>query len=202
MRITSDPRSTGGITDCRGNVTNVGRDASTPASYAGRVSDLDPELINNVTWRIPNALTIVGSRAGDKRNAMTTSWVTQVAMAPVLIGVSVESGAVTARLIRDGGTFTVNLWNAEQSRALVKYAKPADVVDGTIKGLAVHDAPGGAPIFDDAVAWLDCALRHTVELGSHVLFVGEVTDLEMRDAEAKVASMYDTRMRYGGVARR
>lgn len=171
-------------------------------SYAGRVSDLDPELINNVTWRIPNALTIVGSRAGDRRNAMTTSWVTQVAMAPVLIGVSVEAGAVTAGLIRDGGTFTVNLWNADNSRAMVKYAKPADVIDGAIKGLAVRDAPGGAPIFDDAIGWLDCALRHTVELGSHVFFVGEVTALELRDPEAKVASMFDTRMRYGGVARR
>ena len=34
---------------------------------------LTDELLNTVTWKIPNALALVGSRAGDQRNAMTTS---------------------------------------------------------------------------------------------------------------------------------
>lgn len=163
---------------------------------------LDPELINNVTWRIPNALVIIGSRAGDQRNAMTASWVSQVAMEPVLIAVSVQAEAVTARLIRAGGSFTVNLWNAGDARVMVKFAKPADVVDGTIKGRPVHNAPSGAPVFDEAVAWMDCEVRVTRELGSHVLFIGEVTALDQRDRDAEVASMAHTRMKYGGVARR
>ena len=41
---------------------------------------LDDELTNRVTWKIPNALALVGSRAGDERNAMTTSWISQLAM--------------------------------------------------------------------------------------------------------------------------
>lgn len=166
------------------------------------MADLDPELVNTVTWRIPNALVVIGSRVGDERNAMTASWVSQVAMEPVLVAVSVQAEAVTARLIRAGGTFTVNLWDASDARVMVKFAKPADVVDGAIKGRPVHDAPGGAPVFDEAVAWLDCEVRHTVELGSHVLFVGELTALAERDAAAEVASMAHTRMKYGGVARR
>ena len=165
------------------------------------MGDLDTQLINNVTWRIPNALVIIGSRHGDERNAMTASWVSQVAMEPVLIGVSVLAEAVTARLIRGGGSFSVNLWPADDARATVKFAKPADVVDGTIKGRPVHDAPSGVPIFDDAVAWMDCAVRHTVELGSHVLYVGEITALDQRDTETEVASMAHTRMKYGGVLR-
>lgn len=133
---------------------------------------------------------------------MTTSWVSQLSMEPVCIGVSVEAEAVTARLIREGGSFTVNLWNAEDSRALVKYAKPADVVDGAIRGRDVHDAPSGAPVFDDAIAWMDCTVRHEFPLGSHVVFVGEVGALDLVDPDARAASMFDTRMRYGGVARR
>ncbi len=145
---------------------------------------------------------VIGSRAGDQRNAMTASWVSQVAMEPVLIGVSVQADAVTARLIRDGGSFTVNLWDAADARSMVKFAKPADVVDGAIKGRAVTDAPSGAPVFDDAIAWLDCEVRAAHDLGSHVLFIGELTALAERDAEVEVASMAHTRMKYGGVARR
>ncbi len=161
----------------------------------------DAELINNVAWRIPNSLVVIGSAAKGRRNAMTASWVTQLAMEPVLVGVSVETGAVTEALIREGGSFSVNLWRTDDARLLVKFAKPADVVDGAIKGRPVGDAPSGVPIFDEAIAWLDCAVRHAMELGSHVLFIGEVTALDLRDPDAEVASMKDTRMKYGGVAR-
>jgi flavin reductase (DIM6/NTAB) family NADH-FMN oxidoreductase RutF len=162
---------------------------------------LDDELINRVTWKIPNALTLVGSRAGDERNAMTTSWVTQLAMEPVLIGVGVDNKAVTRRLIADGGSFSVNLWDAEDTRVFVKFSKPAAYADGALNGRPVRDGATGAPIFDEAVAWLDCAVRHTLDLGSHTLFVGEVVDAAIGDDAKRAASMADTRMKYGGVKR-
>src|SRR5436305_1874582 len=84
--------------------------------------DLADELLNRVTWKIPNALVLIGSRARDERNAMTTSWVTQLAQEPVLIGVGVDNDAVTRRLIADGGAFTVNLWNSEDTKVFVKFS--------------------------------------------------------------------------------
>ena len=53
--------------------------------------ELTAELTNKVTWRIPNALALVGSRHGTEWNAMTTSWITQVAQEPVLVGVGVDN---------------------------------------------------------------------------------------------------------------
>ena len=160
------------------------------------------ELLNRVTWKIPNALALVGSRAGDERNAMTTSWITQLSMEPVLIGVGVDNSAVTHRLIRDGGSFTVNLWNAEDTRPFVKFSKPA-VDDGdTLNGRPVRSATTGAPVFDEAIAWMDCVVRHRLDLGTHTFFVGEVVDAAIRDDGARPATMSDTRMKYGGVKRR
>ena len=48
-------------------------------------------------------LCLIGSRDGEEGNAMTQSWVTQVAMEPVLLAIAVDASAVTNRLIRDGG---------------------------------------------------------------------------------------------------
>lgn len=163
---------------------------------------MEPELVNRVAWMIPNALVLIGTRAGDQRNAMSASWVSQVAMEPVLFAVSVEHDAVTTRLIREGGSFTINLWDATDASTMARFAKPTDVVDGAMKKRPVADAPSGPPVFDEAVAWLDCELRHDHPLGSHVLFVGELTDLALRDDTVEVASMKNTRMKYGGVARR
>jgi len=107
---------------------------------------LDDELVNRVTWKIPNALALVGSRAGDERNAMTTSWITQLSMRPVLIGVSVDNKAVTHRLISEGGSFTVNLWDAEDTRPFVKFSKPAryDPERSTLNDRPVRDGVTGA----------------------------------------------------------
>jgi len=162
---------------------------------------LDDELINKVTWKIPNALALVGSRAGDEWNAMTTSWITQLSMEPVLIGIGVDNTAVTHRLISDGGSFTVNLWSADDTRVFVKFSKPAKFEEMTLNGRAVSEGVTGAPVFDEAIAYVECEVRHTYELGSHTLFIGEVIDAGLRDADARSASMSDTRMKYGGVKR-
>lgn len=162
---------------------------------------LEAELVNRLTWKIPNALVLVGSRAGEERNAMTASWVTQLSMEPVLIGVGVDNTAVTHRLISAGGSFTINLWDAADTRVFVKFSKPAAYADGALNGRALTEAATGAPVFAEALAWLDCEVRHTLDLGTHTLFAGEVVDGAIRDDEARAAAMSDTRMKYGGVRR-
>lgn len=162
---------------------------------------LSDELVNRLTWKIPNALALIGSRAGEERNGMTASWISQLSMEPVLIGVSVENTAVTHRLITDGGSFTVNLWDAEQTRVFVKFSKPATYADGTLNGRPVREATTGAPVFTEAIAWLDCEVRHAFDMGTHTLFVGELVDGGINDDEPRAAAMSDTRMKYGGVKR-
>jgi flavin reductase (DIM6/NTAB) family NADH-FMN oxidoreductase RutF len=161
----------------------------------------DDELLNRVTWKIPNALALIGSRSGDERNGMTASWITQLSMEPVLVGVAVDNDAVTHRLISAGGSFSVNLWNAEDTRVFVKFSKPASDDGAALNERPVRDGATGAPIFEDAIAWMDCAVRHTLDLGTHTLFIGEVVDAAINDDEARAASMSDTRMKYGGVKR-
>jgi flavin reductase (DIM6/NTAB) family NADH-FMN oxidoreductase RutF len=56
-------------------------------------------------------------------------------------------------------------------------------------------------VFDEAIAWIDCVVRHTLDLGTHTLFVGEVVDAAIRDDATRPATTQDTRMKYGGVKR-
>ena len=57
----------------------------------------------------------------------------------------------------------------------------------------------GAPILDQAVAWIACEVRQAVDCGGHTLFVGEVVDCAFAQAEdTPVLRMEDTRMSYGG----
>lgn len=172
-------------------------------SEPDEITALDPEMVNRVLWRIPNVLCLIGSRSGDEWNAMTASWVTQVSMDPVLVAVSVEVTAVTNRLISSGGSFSVNLWDRADTRPFVKFSKPAAFEAMTLNGRPIREGVTGVPVFEEAAAWIECSLFHTVPLGTHDLFLGEVVGVGLAEGseEAGVARMEDTRMKYGGVKR-
>ena len=165
----------------------------------------DPEeydrLRRRVLWTMPSGLYIVGSRAGERRNGMTCNWVTQLGFDPKLLGVSVEKEAVTHELVSEGGVFALCIVDREDRAIVRKFTKPVevDVEARTLNGFPFHDGATGAPILDQAVAYADCEVRSTVDVGSHTLFVGEVVDAAFqKEEETPVLRMEDTRMNYGG----
>jgi flavin reductase (DIM6/NTAB) family NADH-FMN oxidoreductase RutF len=158
------------------------------------------KLRRRVLWSLPYGLYVVGSCHGDRRNLMTLNWATQVSFDPKLVGVGVEKTALTHELIAGGGSFVLNTVSQEDRAIVRKFTKPVEQgPDGTLNGFAVHDGATGAPVLDQAVAWVDCALRQTVDCGGHSFFIGEVVDSGFQQAEdTPVLRMEDTRMSYGG----
>src|SRR5207302_8725174 len=122
-----------------------------------------------VLWSMPSGLYVIGSRAGDERNLMTANWATQVSFDPKLLAVSVENDALTHRLVREGRVFSLNVVDREDRAIVRKFTKPveADLAAGTLNGFAFHDGRTGAPVLDQAVAVLDCEVRHDVAAGDH-----------------------------------
>lgn len=169
---------------------------------AGRDPEEYDRLRRRVMWAMPYGLYVVGSRDGERRNAMTANFVSQVSSDPKLIGVGVEKDAFTHELIDAAGAFTVNLVDREDRAIVRKFTKPVEVDAGasTLNGFPFHDAPvTGAPVLDQAVAFMDCRVTQRVDCGSHTFFIGEVVDAGFqKDEETPVLRMEDTRMNYGG----
>lgn len=165
------------------------------------VDDDYDRMRRRVLWRLPTGLYLLGSRAGDRRNLMTQSWVTQVAMQPKAVAVSVEAGALTHRLIDESAVFALSMLRPDDRALVRKFVKPAvwDAERATLNDVATREATTGAPILEAAPAWLDCEVRERVGLGSHTVFVGEVVDCgEVDPDDTVVLRMEDTRMSYGG----
>ena len=155
-----------------------------------------------VFWKMPSGLYVIGATdGGTRRNAMTLNWATQVSFDPKWLAIGVEHGAYTHELIEAAGVFSLNLV-AREDRAIVrKFTKPVvvDLEARTLNGFAYHDGVSGAPVLDQAVAYLDCAVRERMACGGHTLFVGEVVDAAFQQPEeTEVLRMEDTRMSYGG----
>jgi flavin reductase (DIM6/NTAB) family NADH-FMN oxidoreductase RutF len=158
-------------------------------------------LRRRVLWSLPSGLYVVGSRAGDRRNAMTLNWATQVSFEPKLIGIGIEKPALTHELIDEGAVFALNTIDREDRAIVRKFTKPVEVdTDAlTLNGFPYREGVTGAPILTQAVAWVDCEVRQRVDTGSHTFFIGEVVDSGFQmDEDTPVLRMEDTRMNYGG----
>jgi flavin reductase (DIM6/NTAB) family NADH-FMN oxidoreductase RutF len=165
----------------------------------------DPEeydkLRRRVLWSMPSGLYVVGSRAGDRRNGMTLNWASQLSSKPKLLGIAVEKPAFTHELIAEGRVFSLCIIDREDRAIVRKFTKPVEVdaAASTLNGFAYRDGKTGAPILEQAVAYLDCEVRQDVDLGDHTLFVGEIVDAGfLKPEETPVLRMEDTRMNYGG----
>ncbi len=168
---------------------------------------IDDRLRRRVLWAMPSGLYVVGSAAGGRVNLMTANLAIQVAIEPKLVGVAIDATSVTHGLIAAGGSFSLSLLAREQRAVVRRFVKPVpeeEIVTGdgvvvSLAGEAVEVHATGAPVLASAVAWLDCAVRHRLALGSHDLFVGEVVAVGGPEGDVPpVLRMEDTRMSYGG----
>ena len=165
----------------------------------------DPEeydkLRRRVLWAMPYGLYVVGSRSGARYNLMTLNWATQLSFEPKLLGVGVERESLTHELVAEGRAFSLCLIDREDRAIVRKFTKPVevDVAARLANGFAFHEGRSGAPILDQAVAYVDCELRQQVDLGNHTFFIGEVVDAAfLKPEDMPVLRMEDTRMNYGG----
>lgn len=165
----------------------------------------DPEEYDRrrrrVLWAMPYGLYVVGSRAGDRYNLMTLNWASQLSFDPKLLGVGVEKPALTHELIATGGVFSLCLVDREDRAIVRKFTKPVqvDLEARQANGFPFHEGRTGAPVLDQAVAYVECEVRQHVELGNHTFFIGEVVDARFqKPEETPTLRMEDTRMNYGG----
>ena len=163
--------------------------------------DAYDRLRRRVLWTMPSGLYVLGARDGDRLNGMTLNWATQVSDEPKLLAVSVEKPAFTHELLLAGRVFTLNVIDREDRAIVRKFTKPVEVdrAARALNGFPYREGTTGAPILLQAVGYLDCEVRQTVDCGSHTLFLGEIVDAGFNKAEeSAVLRMEDTRMNYGG----
>jgi flavin reductase (DIM6/NTAB) family NADH-FMN oxidoreductase RutF len=166
---------------------------------------VDPDAYDRrrrrILWSMPSGLYVLGTQAEGRRNLMTLNWATQVAVDPKLVAVSVETAAVTHRLLHEGRAFALSILPRSERSLVRKFVKPLED-DGDPDSLAGHPLVrglGGPPVLAVAAAWLRCDIRQEMTCGSHTIFVGEVVDCGGDpDDDLEVLRMEDTRMSYGG----
>lgn len=129
-------------------------------------------------FKITYGLYIVSAAEGKKLNGYISNTVFQVTAEPAQFAIACSKNNFTAGMISRCGFFAISAL-AEDVRADIistfgyKSGKEVD----KFKGYNYKSGKTGAPILlDDQLAWFECKVVQTMDVGSHILFVGEVID--------------------------
>jgi flavin reductase (DIM6/NTAB) family NADH-FMN oxidoreductase RutF len=118
---------------------------------------------------------VVATRKADGTPCgLTANAVASVSLRPPLVLACVEHDADTHDCIAASGLFAVSILAGDQERLARRFAA-WDITD-KFAGIAYREAATGAPILEDALAWVDCRLWASYDGGDHTIYVGEVVE--------------------------
>jgi flavin reductase (DIM6/NTAB) family NADH-FMN oxidoreductase RutF len=125
--------------------------------------------------RVPTGLFIVTTRHEGAPLGFVGSFVTQVAFVPPTISVAIGKERAHLPAIRASGKFGVSVLDDASLGLMSTFFKRFPAGESPFDELRCSEAPGGSPVLDDALAWLECQVRGEYDAGDHVVVFGEVT---------------------------
>lgn len=131
----------------------------------------DPIKQRRIMGHFAKGVTIVTTHHEGELHGMTASAVTSLSLEPPLILVSVDCLANMNTYLRASACFAVNILTEDQEAWSTRFAKrgPKDFSDIDHKTEIT-----GSPVFEKALAYVDCKLVNIVPAGDHDIFIGEI----------------------------
>ena len=134
----------------------------------------------------PSPVWVIGTYdSSGAPNLMTAAWAGICCSKPPAVGVSLREATYTYGNIVGRKAFTVNVPSAPQAKT-ADYLGIASGRDGDKFAAAGLTAVKGrlvdAPSVAEFPLSIECRLLHTLKIGLHTLFVGEIADVQAEDS--------------------
>lgn len=149
---------------------------------------MDENLINTFDT-IRSGVYIITSSYRRKPGGCTAVWVCRISFAPSLIAVHLAPLGHTLQTIERGKRFCVNVIG-ESALALARdFGFKSGHSSEKFKKVPYTLSPGGSPILDAAVSYIDCKLTDISLIGDHSMVIGRVLGAAIISPEAPL--IYD-----------
>jgi flavin reductase (DIM6/NTAB) family NADH-FMN oxidoreductase RutF len=142
--------------------------------------------------RLTAGVYVVGVAEGERRNAFTAAWLTQVSFDPLLLALSVNPGNASWPLLLGGGGFTISVLSRDQLHLAGHFGTRSARDGDKLAGIGWRPGSTGAPILDGAVAWLECRLVERVPAGDHMIVLARPVAGEILRPDAVPLAYSDT----------
>lgn len=133
----------------------------------------------NMLYPLPVVMVSCGD-IDEKPNIITVAWAGTICTNPPMVSISVRKERYSYSMIKDSGEFVINLVNDKLVRAAdwcgVRSGRDFDkFVEMNLT--PVRGNTVSAPLIEESPVNIECKVEQVLELGSHDMFIANVTDV-------------------------
>lgn len=152
-------------------------------------SVVDRKALHSITY----GLFVLSSRSNGKDNACITNTLCQVAESPLLVSIAVNKSNYTNELIQKSGIFNVSMISTSAKMDLFKRfgfvsGRDVDKFEGYEK--TKRSLNGVLYITESTCSFLSASVVQTVDVGSHWIYIAQVTEAKKLSDEAPCSYSY------------
>jgi flavin reductase (DIM6/NTAB) family NADH-FMN oxidoreductase RutF len=145
----------------------------------------DKSLIDiKAFFKITYGLYIVSSGLNKKYNGFISNSVMQITAEPGQFAICCHKDNYTSSLIRESKVFSISVLHKNIRPELIGlfgYKSGRDI--NKFESIKYITGKTGVPVVvDDTIAWFECELRQTYDVGTHLIFTGEVVKSKLIDS--------------------
>jgi flavin reductase (DIM6/NTAB) family NADH-FMN oxidoreductase RutF/rubredoxin len=156
---------------------------------------MNPQALHKLSY----GLYVVTSRKGDKLNGQIANTVFQVTSEPPTLAVSINKSNLTLDFIRESRVFAVSVLCQDTPLSFVghfgfKSGRDIDKLEGISYRVGQTKAP---VVIDNAVSYLEARVIKETDIGTHTIFVGEITDGDVLNEKPRMTYDYYHQVKRG-----
>lgn len=142
---------------------------------------IDESEFRRVIGHFATGVSVVTScRRDGSACGLTVSAVASVSLDPTMVLVCVDRRSETHAWIEGAGYYAVNVLEEGRGETLARRFA-AGGAEEKFRGTAWRPERTGAPVLDEALAWMDCRVAAALPGGDHTIFIGEVLAADARE---------------------
>lgn len=136
------------------------------------------EAAHDILSPLEHEVWVLTAALGGRRGGLVATFVSPVslarAMPRLLVALSVRHN--TTDLVRRSSAFGLHLLVEDEIEWVWRFGLQSGRNRDKLAGLALRLGSTGAPILNDATAWLECRVEDSMETGDRTVFLAEVVD--------------------------
>ena len=147
------------------------------------MTDIKKAKLGPKTLLYPMPAVLVGANVDEKPNFMTAAWCGIASHSPPALSVALRKERYTLKGVEEQGTFSINI----PSTHMAKQVDFCGIYSGRKKDKSqifktFYGVLQSAPLIEECPVNLECKVIHTLDLGSHILVLGEIVETYISDS--------------------
>lgn len=143
-------------------------------------------------FEISYGLYLASAKDGDKDNGCILNTFSQQTDTPLQVSITINKGNLTAEMIEKTGIFTISILSEKATFELFRHfgmqsGRDCSKFDGID---TVRTANGCLRLTSGLNAYMDCKVVKKIDLGTHWIFIAEITDAEILNNDESLTYDY------------